>query len=171
MRQASDERGVRVLMRLTLPEAGPVHLRAAVIDRVSGARGSVHDDLRVPDLRSAALAMSGVAVDAVEAPSVPTALPEPGFQAAVPVPPTPRRVFTANDTLAVFAEFYVNGSIAWKYLEITCTVRNQDGALVFQTQETRPAETGTAVYRRNVPLQNLVPGAYVLAIEARVADE
>ena len=42
LRRVVQERGLRVLFRLDLPKPGPIHLRAAVVERLTGASGSVH---------------------------------------------------------------------------------------------------------------------------------
>ena len=52
LRGAVREHGLRVVSRLDLPGPGRVHLRAAVVDRLAAAAGSVHHEMDVPDLRS-----------------------------------------------------------------------------------------------------------------------
>ena len=108
LRGAVREHGLRVLSRLDLPEPGRVHLRAAVVDRLAGAVGSVHHEMEVPDFRSASITMSGLAVTS-DTP-VPTLVAGPGLPSALPFAPAARRVFDADDTLAVFGEIHVDGS-------------------------------------------------------------
>ena len=164
LRGAVREHGLRVLSRLDLPEPGRVHLRAAVVDRLAGALGSVHHEMDIPDFRSASIAMSGLAVTS-DTP-VPTLVAGPGLPSAVPFAPAARRVFDADDTLAVFAELYVNGSRGSRQLHITCAISNDAGEIVFRLPEERLAEDTAAPYRASLPLGDLGPGAYVLSVEA-----
>ena len=74
---------------------------AVLIDRPRrGPRGvgPLHHELNVPDLRSASIAMGGLAVTS-DTP-VPTLVAGPGLPSAVPFAPAARRVFDAGDDLA-----------------------------------------------------------------------
>ncbi len=170
MRGLVREHGLRVLSRLDLPGPGRVHLRAAVVERLTGIRGSVHHEMEIPDLRSASIAMSGLAVNPDLVAPVPTVIAESGLESAVPFPPAARRVFDADDTLAVFAEIYVNGSGARRWLGLTRTISDAAGASVLREREEVPVEDGSARYGTSLPLEGLRPGAYVLRVEA-VEDE
>ena len=159
-RVASDERGLLVLARLELLSTpGRVYMRAAAVDRTTGARGSVHHELDIPDLHGGALAMSGVAIGASLAGQVATATSDARL--------TPRRVFTSNDTLEVFTEIYLNGSSPRRHLDIACTIRSATGTVWFRTQEARSTDEAVAVYRASFPLWDLPAGAYILAVDAR----
>ena len=156
----TDARGPLVLVRLELPSTPvPVQMRAAAIDRTTGARGSVHHELDIPNFHAGALAMSGVAIGASLAGQVATATSD--------VRLTPRRVFTSNDTLEVFTEIYLNGSSTRRHLDIACTIRSATGTVWFRTQEERSTEEAVAVYRASFPLWDLPAGAYILAVDAR----
>jgi hypothetical protein len=163
LRGTLREHGLRVVSRLELPEPGRVHLRAAVVDRLTGALGGVHHEIDVPDLRSPSIAMSGLAVTS-DTP-VPTLVAGPGPPSAVPFAPAARRVFDAGDTLAVFAEIYVNGSRR-RQLNATWTISDDAGEIVFRGAEERLAADTPAGYLANLPLAGLDPGAYVLSVEA-----
>ena len=164
LRGAVREHGLRVVSRLDLPEPGRVHLRAAVADRLADGLGSVHHELDVPDFGSDAIAMSGLAVTS-DTP-VPTLVAGPDLPGAAPFAPAARRVFDADDTLAVFAEIYVNGSRRRRF-EVTSTIRNPAGEVLSRGPPERFTENATASYRANLPLDGLGPGAYVLSVEAR----
>ena len=158
--------GLRVLFRLDLPGPGRVHLRAAAAERPTGARGSVHHEMQVPDLRSASISMSGLAVNPDPVAPVPTVVADPDLMGAVPFPPAARRAFDAGDTLEVFAELYVNGPRMERQLHVTRAISDASGQSVFRRREEILVEGGTARYRTSLPLRNLRPGAYVLSVEA-----
>ena len=97
---------------------------------------------------------------------VPTVIAEPDLRSTLPFPPTPRRIFNAYDTLAVFAEIYVNGSRAKRQLDISCTISNDAGEIVFREHAELLTEDSAASCQVSVPLDNLRPGSYVLSAEA-----
>ena len=164
LRGAVGEHGLRVVSRLDLPGPGRVHLRAAVVDRLAGAAGSVHHEMDVPDFRSGSIAMSGVALTS-DTP-VPTLAAGPGLPSTLPFAPAARRVFDAGDTLAAFAEIYVHGSRREVRLYATCTIRDDAGEIVFRGPEERFTADTAARYRASLPLGELRPGTYVLSVEA-----
>lgn len=164
LRGAVRRHGLRVVSRLDLPAPGRVHLRAAVADRLAGAVGSVHHELDAPDFGSAPVILSGLAVTS-DTP-VPTLLAGPALPGATPFAPAARRVFDADDTLAVFAEIYVNESRRRRF-EVTGAIRSPAGDVLFRGHRERFTEDAAASYRTNLPLGGLAPGAYVLAVEAR----
>ena len=164
LRGAVREHGLRVVSRLDLPGPGRVHLRAAVVDRLAGAQGSVHHEMDVSDLRSGPIAMSGVALTS-DTP-VPTLAAGPGLPSTLPFAPAARRVFDADDTLAVFAELYVEGSRRERRLSATCTISDDAGEIVFRGPEERFTADAAAGYRASLPLGELGPGTYVLSVEA-----
>ena len=138
-------------------ERDRVELRAAVVDRLAGSAGSMHHQMDVPDFRSASIALSGVAVTS-DTP-VPTLVAGPDLPNAVPFAPAARRVFDADDALAVFAEIYVEGSRRERRLHVTCTISDDAGEIVFRGPEGRFAEGTAAPFRASLPLGNLGPGA------------
>ena len=156
--------GLRVVSRLDVPKPGRIHLRAAVVDRLAGAAASVNHETDVPDFRSAAITMSGLAVTS-DTP-VPTLVAGPGPPGALPFAPAARRVFDTDDTLAVFVEIYVSGSRGGRPLHAYSTISNDAGEIVFRGPEQRFTESTPASYRASLPLGDLGPGAYVLSVEA-----
>lgn len=149
---------------------GRYSLRMAVHE--SGGRvGSVFTDLVVPDFFKEPLTMSGLAVTSVTAGKVPTAGTS-DLRDLLPAPPTTAREFTAKDMLAVLAEVYDNVSGPSHSVEITTTLRSDDGKTVFSHAERRQNSElaggrGGYGYTSKVPLADLAPGLYVLKVEAR----
>jgi hypothetical protein len=168
---AVQARGLRMFIRLTLP-AGRYQLRAAVSDPGSGAIGTVFGDVDVPDFHKAALALSGLAIAAEQAADVPTPQPDPVFAGSLPFPPTALRTFAAGETLMVLFEVYRQA--AGGPVDLTTSVRDASGRVVFRSQEQMPAEkvwggeSGFG-YTVRVPLAGIAPGQYTLRVEAREA--
>jgi hypothetical protein len=93
--------------------------------------------------------------------------------AALPGPPTTAREFTRNDELALFTEIYENapGAAAHK-LDITTTMRAEDGRVVLQNREERASTElqggrGGYGYMTRIPLKDYAPGLYVIHVEGR----
>ena len=188
LRGAVHEHGLRVLTRLDLPKPERVHLRAAVVDRLTGARGTVYHEMDVPDFRSPSIAVSGLVVSSD--PPVPTVTVGPDLPVGVPFAPAARRVFDAHETLAVFAEIHVNAPAAkrrlraggrrraswWqedadasrpeRQLRVVSTISNDAGEIVFRGREQGLTVETAASYRVSLPLEGLGPGAYVLSVAA-----
>jgi VWFA-related protein len=164
------EDGFRVLARMELPP-GTYQLRVAA-KASAGGTGSVHYDLAVPDFSKAPLSISGIAVTSKTAGGVPTAGSIPDLGNALPAPPTTARAFPAGDELAVLAEIYDNQGAQPHSVEIAATLKAEGRVQVFANSETRSSsELGGARggygYTTRIPLKDLEPGLYVLAIRAR----
>jgi hypothetical protein len=163
--------GFRVISQIDLPP-GRYQLRVAAAES-SGKAGTVLYDLEVPDFYKAPLTMSGLAVTAASAGQTPTARSKDPLRDFLPGPPTAVREFQKGDELALFAEFYENapGSPAHK-LDITTTVRTDEGRVVTQHQEERSSTElqggrGGYGFATRLPLTDLAPGSYVLRVEAK----
>lgn len=162
--------GFRILSRFELP---PGRYQVRVAAREEGGKiGSVHYDLVVPDFSKPPLDMSGVAVASAMGGAVPTAGSLAQFQGALPAPPTAARVFSASDQLAILAEVYDNRATPSHSVDITATMRGDDGRPVFSTSETRSSaelagKPGGYGYTAVIPLKDLAPGLYILKVEAR----
>ena len=68
--------------------------------------------------------------------------------------------------MAAFAEIYVNRSRGARPLDVTSTISNGAGDIVFRGPEERFTASSPAGYRASWPLGNVGPGAYVLSVEA-----
>ena len=94
------------------------------------------------------------------------------LKAILPGPPTTSRVFSSGEELALAAEVYDSQSATSHKVDITTTVRGDDGRVMFTTAEERSSaelggKTGGFGYATRVPLKGLAPGLYVLKVEAR----
>lgn len=164
-------RGFRVISAIDVPP-GRYQLRVAAAEE-GGKSGSVLYDLEVPDFYKAPLTMSGLAMSAASAGQTPTARPKDPLRDFLPGPPTAARDFARGDELALFAEIYQNapGAPAHK-LDITTTVRAEDGRVVLQNQEERSSTElkggrGGYGYATRIPLADFAPGTYVIHVEAK----
>jgi hypothetical protein len=132
----------------------------------------VFTDLVVPDFLKEPLTMSGLAVASVAAGQIPT-VGASDLRDLLPAPPTTMREFASSDQLAVLAEVYDNLGAQAHAVEITTTVRSDDGKTVFSNTERRQSSElagsrgGGYGYTSRMPLTDLVPGLYVLRVEAR----
>ena len=161
--------GFRLQAKIDVPP-GRYSLRLAVHEG-GGRVGSVFTDLVVPDFLKEPLTMSGLAVTSATAGQVPTA-GALNLSALLPAPPTTAREFTSKDQLAVLAEVYDNLGAQSHTVEITTTLRSDDGKTVFSNTERRQSSElagarGGYGYTSRVPLTDLAPGLYVLKVEAR----
>jgi VWFA-related protein len=164
-------RGFRVISQIDLPP-GRYQLRVGAAES-GGQAGSVLYDLEVPDFYKAPLVMSGIAMTAASAGQTPTARSKDPLRDFLPGPPTAAREFQRADELALFAEVYENapGAPAHK-LDITTTVRSDDGRVVMQNQEERASTElkggrGGYGFTTRIPLTDFAPGRYVVHVEAR----
>jgi len=161
--------GFRWLSRLTM-KPGRYQMRVAAASGLE-KRGSVWLDLEVPDFSAGDLTMSGVMLASAAAFQTPTFKPDKQLDAILSGPPTSARRFRAGDQLTAFAEIYANRLSDQRELDVTVSVRNIQGVERFKISETDTIDklkAANGVHRTvsRIPL-NLVPGEYVLAIEAR----
>jgi VWFA-related protein len=163
--------GFRVISQVDLPP-GRYQLRIGASD-ATGRVGSVFYDLEVPDFYKAPFTMSGLAITSASAGQTPTARAKDALKDFLPAAPTARREFRRGDELALFAEIYENapGAPAHK-VDITTTVRSDQGRVLFQNQEERNSTElqggrGGYGYTTRVPLTDLEPGVYVIHVEAK----
>jgi len=156
-----------VFSRLDLPP-GRYQLRLAAASALQGKSGSVFFDLDVPDFSDQALSWSGVVVSAA---SGPTAAGKEKLAALLPVLPTTRREFTADDGATVFARLYQGGRNA--LAPVTVRTRIEDGTGAIASDTTDVFEPGrfvadrSAEYRIALPLDRLAAGLYLLTIDAQ----
>ena len=169
--QAVAATGVRFVSRLELPP-GQIQMRIGARESGLGAAGTVAFDLPVPDFRRAPLMVSGIALTSHQAAGMPTAQPDEVFGQALPAQPTTVREFARDDVLVTFAEVYDNELGPPHRVDISTTLRAEDGQFVFQTSEARSSgelegERGGYGVRAVIPLSDVTPGRYLLAVEAR----
>ena len=162
--------GFRVQARLEVPP-GTYQLRVAARDR-GGKTGSVHYDLVVPDFAREPLSVSGLILASAASGAVPTAGAIPELGDVLPAPPTTARVFSTQDEIAVLAEVYDNQGAQPHSVDISATLKAEGRVQVFTNSERRSSKElggarGGYGYTARVPLKDLAPGLYVLAIEAK----
>jgi hypothetical protein len=157
--EAVSRAGFRVTRRFEVPP-GRYQIRVGVREGNKGGIGSLTFD------------MSGFTLATTSAYNAPTANPDPAFKDVLPTPPTALREFAAGDTLAVFTEVYDNLRAPAHRVSIKTVVRSDDGRVVFTNEDERKSEelggrTGGYGHVKQIPLQGLAPGRYVLQVEAR----
>jgi VWFA-related protein len=170
-RRAVTEHGLRLVTELELPP-GHYQLRLAAHDPSANRSGSVFWDLDVPDFTKPAIAMGNLILTAASAGRTPTSLDAPSLKDLLPGPPTASREFALEDTLAVFTEVYDNETSRPHTVDLSATIRADDGTQVFVTREERESPSGGAgqhvyAYLARIPLQDLAAGRFVLTVEAR----
>ena len=170
-----NERGFRAISQIDLPP-GRYQLRVAATE-TGGNMGSVLYDLEVPDFYKTPFTMSGLAITSSAVGRMPTGRSKDPLRDFLPGPPTSTRAFSRDEELALFAEFYENaaGAPAHK-LDITTTIRAEDGRVAFQNQEERSSTElqggrGGYGYAMRIPLKDFAPGVYVIHVEAKSRAE
>jgi VWFA-related protein len=157
----ASEQGIRVLSEMRLPP-GRYQLRFAA-GNPSGKAGSAVYDLTVPDFRKEPLMLSGLAVTSASSSIAGTVAAKNPLGKNLPRPPTARRTFAANDTIAVFGEIYDNASTkAPAKIDVGVELVGADGFSVRSL--TAHGDHFTAM----MPLADLKPGAYIVHVEAQV---
>jgi len=166
------QNGVRILRHLSVPP-GRYQLRVAAQDSGKARQGSAIFDLDVPDFTKNALAMSNVVLAATADRAV-YSPPKPGFDpfnGLLPGAPSAMREFPNESEVAAVVEVYVNKPTPAHRLDITTTVKADDGRVVFTHSEERSTEElhgtpGGFGYPVRIPIKGWTPGLYVLTIEA-----
>jgi hypothetical protein len=169
-RAAIAESGLRLVTELQVPP-GKYQLRLAANAPASGRSGSVFTNLEVPDFTKGPVAMGNVMLASSSAGKTPTSIDVPGLKDLLPGPPTTSRTFALEDTIIVFGQVYDNDADKPHTVDLSATVRADDGTQAFVTRESRDgreigADHGYA-YIARIPLQDLVPGRYVLTVQAK----
>jgi hypothetical protein len=170
-RKAMEVVGFRSHARLELAP-GRYQIRAAALLTATGAVGSVHADLDVPDFSDQGLSLSGLAVTSIVAGYTPTAHQDERMRAMLPAPPTASRDFRADEAVALFAEVYDAGRLPRQPVTFRTEITGTDGRVVFEREEPRTVEQLDASkggYSVQVPLRGLAAGEYSLRLEARAA--
>jgi VWFA-related protein len=167
--------GFRIISQIDLPP-GRYQLRCAAAE-AGGKAGSVLYDLEVPDFSKSPLTMSGIALTSASAGLTPTAKSKDPLGQMLPAAPTTAREFQRNDEVALFAEFYENQPNAAPHkIDLTTTVRSDDGRVILQTQEERSSTElqggrGGYGYVSRIPLKDFASGLYVIHLEGRSRTE
>jgi len=166
------QNGVRILRHLSVPP-GRYQLRVAAQDSANTRQGSAHFDLDVPDFTKNPIVLSNIALAATADRAVYTP-PKPGFDpfnGLLPGAPSVMREFPNDSEIAVALEVYDNKPTPSHRLDISATVKADDGRVVFNNSEERSSEElhgtpGAFGYSTRIPLKGWAPGLYVLTITA-----
>jgi VWFA-related protein len=169
-RERADQLGFRFLSRFEVPP-GKYQLRIAAKEK-GGLVGSVYYDLDIPDFTKEPLSMSGLVVTSALAGLVPTAGEIPEIKGMLKAPPTVARVFNARDQVGVLAEIYDTKGGLSHSVDVTTTVRGDDGKVLFSTSETRASSelggvSGGYGCTTIIPLKEFAEGLYVVRMEAK----
>jgi len=137
--------------------AGRYELRvSATSDRLAKG-GSVYLDVVVPDLRSASVAIGGLAITYADGARVPVAPPTTRRAPLLPFAPTLDRAFTSADSLRVFFE----GVSRSPQVKASIDVIDASGRSVLSVIPTVTPGDPLRV-QDVVPLRDLAPGPYTL---------
>ncbi|MEO5740206.1 MAG: hypothetical protein ABIS29_06400, partial [Vicinamibacterales bacterium] len=163
--------GLRILRRFDLPP-GRYQLRVAAHD-IAGARvGSLNYDLEIPDYARLPLSMSGLLLTARAGTTIPTARADALLQRVMPAPPVALRAFPTDDEVLVFAEIYDRTGGTPHSVDITTTVTDSGGKVVWKHSDERSSSdlkgaNGSYAHVVRVPMAGAEPGRQVLTVEAR----
>jgi len=166
------ERGaLRMINRVELPP-GRYRLQVAARDPLKHVVGSVFSDVEVPDFYKEPLSMSGLMITSQAGANMVTAVVDEQLRTVLPSPVVALRTFPQNDELDLFAEVYDNTGKARHKIDMLTTVLTPDGQPVAQGAQSHDSselsgDKRALRYREVVPLSRLVPGDYVLKVEAR----
>jgi VWFA-related protein len=162
--------GVRISRRLELPP-GQYQLRVGARDGGSGAVGSVHYEIDVPDFAKSPMSMSGLLLTSSSAAGTPSVNPDPDLKAIMPAPPTAVRDFSRGDKLSLFTEVYDNQTSTPHRVAITASVIADDGKVLHASADERRSEElqggrGGYGYTAAIDTSGFAPGRYVLRVQA-----
>jgi VWFA-related protein len=165
-----EQSGLRIVNRMTLPP-GRYTVRIATHDG-SGALGSVAYDLDVPDFSKRLLGISGLVLTSLTTGRMEVAKADAEIKEMLPAPPIATRSFPQRDQIWIFAEVYDNVGDAPHTVNIGTTLTSESGAVVYTVAADHPSSEfvgGVIKYRARVPLNDLEPGRYILAVNARAS--
>jgi VWFA-related protein len=163
--------GFRIMRHLSVPP-GQYQLRVAAQDSAKTRQGSAHLDIEAPDFTKDPIALSSIALASTASKSLVNPIEKDPFNGGLPAQPTTIRDFPAGSEMAAYAEVYDNQPTPTHRLDITTTVKADDGQVVFTHNDERNAEElhgtpGGFGYSVRVPMTGWAPGLYVLSIEAK----
>lgn len=159
--------GLRLNSRISLAP-GRHQLRLGVRESVNGESGSVFYDVTVPDFKKEPLALSGLLVTSLAVQDMPTAEVDALASKQLPGAATSTREFPVGDTLAVYAEAYVNGAASRSNVEVVVRLISENGEDVFTAKDSIEAKPDApARISARLALEDLTPGAYLLRVECR----
>jgi hypothetical protein len=156
------------LTRLDLPP-GQYEIRLSMQRASDAVAGGVVTSVTVPDFDRERLSLSGVVLGRLNASPLPAGHP---MSALLPFSPTTRRQFKAGEGIGALVRIYQGGRDALQPATVTARIVNaRDETVVDQTSDLGPADFGSAArtvdFRLPLPLAKLMPGEYLLTLEAK----
>ena len=175
VRAKARREGVRVLTQLTLAP-GRYQLRVTTSSLGSQATGTVVHDIEVPQLATAALNMSGLALTSSSVDGHTHAEVEDDHR-MLPIlgqPPTARREFSQAEKVEVHAEFYEIQQPEFEFdqqINVITRMRSASGDVVWELKENGTSEALSGgrfgyVHSMLIPVSTLPPGQYVVEVGA-----
>ncbi len=169
-RNSVEQRGIRLLNRLTLP-FGRYQLHVAARDRQRNVTGSVVYDLEVPAFDKQPISVSGLLLGSREAALIVTAKADDPIASLLSTSPTAVRTFGADDELTLFAQVYYRLGKPPHPVEMATSISTDEGRVVFADRVTLDSSEQSGVisvhdFLARVPLAGFAPGDYILAVEA-----
>ena len=136
----------------------------------AGRAGSVFVDVDVPEFQTTPLTASGAVVSTVPTPYA----ANPLLAQTLPVTPTTRRLFLRQEMVDVLVRFYQGGRNRLRNLPVSLRIADAAGEGIIQGTETIPpsqfTEARSTDWRFTLPLDRLLPGDYLLTVEAELDD-
>jgi len=163
--------GIRMVLETTLAP-GRYQMRIAAGNRENTA-GSVVYDLDVPDYSRNPLALSGIAIGSAVTSQIMTMNAKNAFASSIPGNITSTREFAAGDVLGLYVEAYENLQKPTAHtVTFTAELRAEGGTSVGKASEDRSStelqgKRGGYGFSAQLPLKDVVPGIYVIHVEAR----
>jgi len=131
-------------------------------------------DLQVPDFSKDPLMMSGLLLSAPSAEQAPTPQKDAVVEKLLPGSSTGRREFLRSDTISLLTELYDNSSSKQpRQIDTTVHLLAESGQDAFVARDSLPnggdpKKWDTYAFTKDIPLQNVAPGRYLLRVEAAV---
>jgi VWFA-related protein len=170
--QEVRDRGVRIVQAATLPP-GDYQLRIAVRDPARDVAGAVICEVTVPDPNRRGLRLSELVLSSTQAGTVPSVSRDEDLERGLGGrPPTTVRAFGAGETVSAYAEVVDGRRDGGRDVTLVTIVRDGRGRDVVRHPQAgaRAVPAGQPFgYAADLPLRALVPGRYVLRVEAQVA--
>ncbi len=156
-----------VLSRIDLPP-GTYELRISAHSGAVDKDGSVYADLVVPDFTKDPIALSGVLLNLSPSRNV---APGDALMPLLPVLPTSQRTFSRFARLSAFVRLYQTGKTTLAPIMLRTRVIDDKDVTAIDKTDTIATDRFDAASRAadqsfDVPLSRLVPGNYVLTLEA-----
>ena len=160
-----------VVTRLPL-KPGRYEIRAALEDDTIARAGSVYTYVDVPNFQMTPVSFSGVLIEATPGPA---SVPERAVRDLFPIVPTVRREFRPTDRVTAHVRLYQGVSRPMTPGYLTARILDESDQPVFRQESRILLEQfglGRAMdFSVELPTARLAPGAYVLSIDARHAND